>query len=143
LAQRDQATVLHSLCHDYFEFEQLFGSDASYFHAAKDVRQKLETFVLNGAQQTESASIYSLSYKSEVQRRTWTSLPRFKEREAAEKALELNDVIGIHERVSKMERSHVAAAGLVPAGMHRVNPKGDGKITKRNQKKKEHRLPNE
>jgi RNA recognition motif-containing protein len=70
-------------------------------------------------------------------------LVQFEEREAVEKALELNDVIGIHERVIKVERSHVAAAGLVPPGMHRVNPKGDGKSTKRNQKKKEQRMPND
>lgn len=61
-------------------------------------------------------------------------LVQFEERESVEKALELNDVIGIHEHVVKVDRSHVPAVGLVPPGMHRVKPRGEGKSSKRNQK---------
>ena len=65
-------------------------------------------------------------------------LVQFEDRESVEKALALSDVIGIHEKSVKIERSHLPAASLVPPGMHRVNPKGHGKSTKRNQKRKEH-----
>jgi hypothetical protein len=65
-------------------------------------------------------------------------LVQFEDRESVEKALALSDVIGIHEKSVKIERSHLPAVGLVPPGMHRVNPKGEGKSTKRNQKRKEH-----
>jgi hypothetical protein len=39
-------------------------------------------------------------------------------------------------RPVKIHRSHLPAVGLVPQGMHRVNPKGEGKVSKRNQVKK-------
>lgn len=266
--QRDRTTALHSLCHHYLEFEALFGSDESYFHASKTVGQKLEKYVVNGTQQAEIASIAPTNASSTSERKEpateasarWkrkhseddsaepaakkskpsfpsqdiekesTNKPKttdkdatvaaanekgkhpihkirigkldypahpftvrvtnlayetedmdlvdafrvkcgavvhakivrdkhqytqgkgkskgwglvqFEERESVEKALELNDVIGIHERVIKVERSHVPAAGLVPPGMHRVNPKGEGKSTKRNQKKKEQQMSKE
>ena len=64
-------------------------------------------------------------------------LVQFEDRESVEKALALNDVLGLKEKVINVERSHVAAAGLVPPGMHRVNPKGEGKSTKRHQKRRE------
>jgi hypothetical protein len=66
------------------------------------------------------------------------ALIQFEERGSVEKALELHDVIGIREKLVNVERSHVPAVGLVPPGMHRVNPKGKGKNSKRNQKRKEH-----
>ncbi|KAL3920751.1 MAG: hypothetical protein SGILL_003095 [Bacillariaceae sp.] len=65
-------------------------------------------------------------------------LVQFEDKESVEKALALADVIGIDEKSVKIERSHLPAVGLVPQGMHRVNPKGHGKSTKRNQKRKEH-----
>ena len=65
------------------------------------------------------------------------ALVQFEERESVEKALALDDVIGLHEKVLRIERSHQPAATLVPPGMHRVNPKGDGKHSKRNEKKRE------
>lgn len=43
----------------------------------------------------------------------------------------------------KVERSHVAAVGVVPPGMHRVNPRGQGKSTKRNSKRKDHKQDHE
>jgi hypothetical protein len=63
-------------------------------------------------------------------------LVQFEEKESVEKALGLSDVIGIDEKSVKIERSHLPAVGLVPPGMHRINPKGHGKSTKRNQKRK-------
>jgi len=65
------------------------------------------------------------------------ALVQFEERESVEKALALDDIIGLHEKVLRIERSHQPAATLVPPGMHRVNPKGDGKHSKRNEKKRE------
>jgi RNA recognition motif-containing protein len=65
-------------------------------------------------------------------------LVQFEERESVEKALALSDVIGIRERVVKVDRSHLPAVGLVPPGMHRVNPKGEGKSTKHNEVRKQH-----
>ena len=62
-------------------------------------------------------------------------LIQFEEKDSVEKALELNDVIGINEKLVKIDRSHLPAVSLVPAGMHRVNPKGKGKNSKQNQKK--------
>jgi hypothetical protein len=73
---------------------------------------------------------------------------QFKDRELVEKALALTGhvVIDIHEKPVKIERSHLPAAGLVPPGMHRANPKGEGKCMKRNWKRKEQgakvKLPN-
>jgi RNA recognition motif-containing protein len=67
-------------------------------------------------------------------------LVQFEDRDSVEKALTLNDLIGIHERLINVDRSHVPAVGLVPPGMHRVKPKGEGKSSKRNQKKREGKL---
>ena len=68
------------------------------------------------------------------------ALVQFEERNSVDKALELSDVIGIREKLIKVERSHVPAVGLVPPGMHRVNPKGEGKSSKRNLKRKERKF---
>ncbi|GAX26588.1 hypothetical protein FisN_21Lh053 [Fistulifera solaris] len=64
-------------------------------------------------------------------------LVQFEEKESAAKALSLNEEIGIKEKVVKIEMSHMPAVSLVPAGMHRVNPKGQGKKSKFNQKRRE------
>ena len=64
-------------------------------------------------------------------------LVQFEEKDSAERALALNEEIGIREKVVKIEMSHMPAVSLVPAGMHRVNPKGLGKKTKINQKRRE------
>jgi len=64
-------------------------------------------------------------------------LIQFEELESVEKALALDDVVGLHERLVKVERSHLPAVSLVPPGMHRVRPKGEGKASKRNQKRRE------
>ena len=50
-------------------------------------------------------------------------LLQFEEREAVEKALELNENAEIHGQKVKVERSHVPAVGIVPPGMHRPAPK--------------------
>jgi len=63
-------------------------------------------------------------------------LVQFEERMAVEKALEQNGEIEIGGKKVKIARSHLPAVGLVPQGMHRVNPKGEGKVSKRNQLKK-------
>mmetsp|Transcript_7847 Transcript_7847/g.19223 ORF Transcript_7847/g.19223 Transcript_7847/m.19223 type:complete len:686 (-) Transcript_7847:84-2141(-) len=59
---------------------------------------------------------------------------QFEERESVETALGLSDVLGIKGKSVIIERSHLPAIGLVPSGMHRINPKGEGKSTKRNQR---------
>ena len=64
-------------------------------------------------------------------------LIQFEEREAVEKALQLSEVIGVKGKLVKVERSHMPASTLVPPGFHRVNPKGEGRVSKRNQKRKE------
>ena len=64
-------------------------------------------------------------------------LVQFEQQESVEKALELSQVIGIREKLVTVERSHMPAVGLIPPGMHRVSPKGEGKFSKRNQKLKE------
>jgi RNA recognition motif-containing protein len=61
------------------------------------------------------------------------ALVQFEERESVETALGLSDVIGIKAKSVIIERSHLPAIGLVPTGMHKVNPKGEGRSTKRNQ----------
>ena len=259
--QRDRTTALQCLCHDYLEFEQLFGSDESYVEASKSVRKKFETLETNGSQQekatpdgnfaseskgvalegsvgskrmrSEDASDQAAAKKSksaspteDVEMKDATEaeqstkdaaanstmemsmkhavlkvhvgkldypahpftvrvmnladetedmdlvdlfrpkcgavvhakivreknyrhgkgkskgwgLVQFEERYSVEKALELNDVIGIHEHIVKVDRSHVPAVGLVPPGMHRVKPPGEGKASKRNQKKRERKM---
>ena len=65
------------------------------------------------------------------------ALVQFEERESVEKALALSGIIGIHEKLIVIERSHMPAVALVPPGMHRINPKGGGKKSKFNQKRKE------
>jgi RNA recognition motif-containing protein len=64
-------------------------------------------------------------------------LVQFEEPDSVEKALELSDVIGIHGKSVKIERSHLPAVSLVPPGMHRINPKGQGKSTKQNQRRRQ------
>jgi RNA recognition motif-containing protein len=64
-------------------------------------------------------------------------LVQFEERESVEKALELSGILGLHEKVINVERSHMAAVSVVPPGMHRVQTMGEGKSSKRNQKRRE------
>ena len=64
-------------------------------------------------------------------------LIQFEERESVEKALALDEEIGLHEKLIKIRRSHIPAVSKVPPGMHRTNPKGEGKNSKRNQKRRE------
>ena len=80
-----------------------------------------------------------LQYNKKGKSKGW-ALVQFEERESVENALALSDIIGIQMKSVRIERSHLPAIGLVPAGLHRVNPKGEGKSTKRNllHKRKEH-----
>jgi RNA recognition motif-containing protein len=71
------------------------------------------------------------------------ALIQFEERDSVEKALELSGSLALHEKTLKVERSHLPAVSLVPAGMHRVRPKGEGKMSKRNEKRREHKGSNE
>jgi hypothetical protein len=64
-------------------------------------------------------------------------LVQFEEQDSVDKALQLSEIIGLHEKLIKIERSHMPAVALVPPGMHRVNPKGGGKKSKFNQKRRE------
>ena len=66
-------------------------------------------------------------------------LIQFEQAASVEKALALDETLGIRERLVKVERSHMAAVALVPPGRHRVRPPGEGKVSKRNQKQRERR----
>jgi RNA recognition motif-containing protein len=68
---------------------------------------------------------------------------QFEERESVEKALELSGEFGLHEKLVIVSRSHQPAVSIVPSGMHRVKPKGEGKNTKRNIRQKEKRMETE
>jgi RNA recognition motif. (a.k.a. RRM, RBD, or RNP domain) len=63
-------------------------------------------------------------------------LVQFEEREAVEKALALTDTLGLHEKLLQIERSHMPGVSLIPPGMHRVKPKGEGRNSKRNEMRK-------
>ncbi|KAL7579869.1 hypothetical protein ACA910_004880 [Epithemia clementina (nom. ined.)] len=64
-------------------------------------------------------------------------LVQFEEREGVDKALQLDGNIGIRERLISVQRSHTPAVpSIVPSGMHRVNPQGQGKVSKRNMKRR-------
>ncbi len=66
-------------------------------------------------------------------------LIQFEERDSVEKALELSSEIGLHEKLIIVARSHQPAVSVVPAGCHRIKPKGQGKNTQLNMKRKERR----
>ena len=66
-------------------------------------------------------------------------LIQFEERESVEEALKLNDEVGLHDKLIAVARSHQPAVGVVPPGMQRKNPKGQGKHTKLNLKRRERR----
>jgi len=51
------------------------------------------------------------------------ALLQFEERESVEKALELDEKLELHGNSLRVERSHIAAVGIVPPGMHRHVPK--------------------
>ena len=51
-------------------------------------------------------------------------------------ALQQDGTMQVGGKVIKIQRSHMPAVGVVPPGMHRVNPKGAGKMSKRNKLKK-------
>lgn len=61
-------------------------------------------------------------------------LVQFEDRDSVLKALELNDVISVREKLITIERSHMPAVSLIPPGMHRISPVGEGKVSKRNLK---------
>jgi hypothetical protein len=65
-------------------------------------------------------------------------LVQFETLDSVDKALALHDTIGLKEKLLHVDRSHMPAAFLVPPGMHRVKPKGEGKVSKRNQKRRDH-----
>eukprot|EP00571_Detonula_confervacea_P015401 CAMPEP_0172304904 /NCGR_PEP_ID=MMETSP1058-20130122/6265_1 /TAXON_ID=83371 /ORGANISM="Detonula confervacea, Strain CCMP 353" /LENGTH=1110 /DNA_ID=CAMNT_0013016311 /DNA_START=11 /DNA_END=3343 /DNA_ORIENTATION=+ len=67
-------------------------------------------------------------------------LIQFEERLSAENALQKSGEFEVGGKLVKIQRSHLPAVGLVPSGMHRVNPKGEGKVTKRNKFKKESKM---
>jgi RNA recognition motif-containing protein len=64
-------------------------------------------------------------------------LVQFEERISVEKALMKDGSMDVGGNLIKIQRSHLPAVGIVPQGMHRVNPKGDGKSTKRNKLQKD------
>ena len=73
---------------------------------------------------------------SKGQSKGW-GLVQFEERDSVTKVLELNGVLGLNEKIMVIEPWHSPAVALVPPGMNRVKPKGEGKSSKRNQARKE------
>jgi len=69
-----------------------------------------------------------------------SGLVQFEERMSAEGALQKDGEFEVGGKVIKIQRSHLPAVGIVPAGMHRVKPKGEGRMSKRNKQKKESRM---
>jgi len=67
-------------------------------------------------------------------------LVQFEERQSVENALQQNGQFEIRGKKIKIQRSHLPAVGVVPPGMHRVKPRGEGKISKRNKLKKESKM---
>ncbi|KAL9181590.1 hypothetical protein ACHAXT_010395 [Thalassiosira profunda] len=67
-------------------------------------------------------------------------LVQFEERLSVEKALQKDGELDVGGNLIKIQRSHLPAVGLVPPGMHRVNPKGGGKTSKRNKLKRENKM---
>ena len=67
-------------------------------------------------------------------------LIQFEERSSVESALQQSGKFEVGGQLIKIQRSHLPAVGMVPAGMHRVNPKGEGKSTKKNKFKKETKM---
>jgi hypothetical protein len=65
-------------------------------------------------------------------------LIQFEERLSVENALQQDGLLEIGGKTVRIQRSHLPAIGTVPVGMHRVNPKGEGKVSKRNEIKKKH-----
>jgi hypothetical protein len=66
---------------------------------------------------------------------------QFEDRKSVETALGLSDLLGIGGKSVIIKRSHLPAIGIVPSGMHRVNPKGEGKSTNRNQHLRNRKKP--
>jgi len=65
-----------------------------------------------------------------------SGLIQFEDRMSVEQALLKDGELKVGGKLIKIQRSHMPAVGLVPSGMHRVNPKGEGKMSKRNNVKK-------
>ena len=65
-----------------------------------------------------------------------SGLIQFEEKMSVEQALQQDGTMQVGGKVVKIQRSHMPAVGVVPPGMHRVNPKGGGKMSKRNKLKK-------
>ena len=65
-----------------------------------------------------------------------SGLVQFEDRKSVEQALQKDGMLELGGNALKIQRSHVPAVGLVPPGMHRVNPKGEGKMSKRNKIRK-------
>jgi hypothetical protein len=63
-------------------------------------------------------------------------LIQFEERSSVEDALRRDGEFKVGDQPVKIQRSHLPAVGVVPPGLHRVNPKGEGKVSKRNKLKK-------
>ncbi len=67
-------------------------------------------------------------------------LVQFEESISVERAILKDGTLDVSGNLVKIQRSHLPAVGVVPQGMHRVKPKGEGKSSKRNQMKKAPKL---
>lgn len=74
-------------------------------------------------------------HKDSSKSKGW-ALVQFEEKSSVEEALALGGVVGLHEKLLTIERSQLPAVGIVPPGKHRVNPRGAGKSSKRNEKRR-------
>ena len=68
------------------------------------------------------------------------ALVQFEERLSVENALQRSGDFEVGGKIIKIQRSYLPAVGVVPAGCHRVNPKGDGKASGKNQFKKKSKM---
>ncbi|KAL7544678.1 hypothetical protein ACHAWF_008050 [Thalassiosira exigua] len=64
-------------------------------------------------------------------------LVQFQDRLSVEKSLQRDGDFEVGGKTLKIQRSHLPAVGLIPSGLHRVNPKGEGKASRRNKVRKE------
>eukprot|EP00559_Dactyliosolen_fragilissimus_P000777 CAMPEP_0184868488 /NCGR_PEP_ID=MMETSP0580-20130426/30596_1 /TAXON_ID=1118495 /ORGANISM="Dactyliosolen fragilissimus" /LENGTH=1112 /DNA_ID=CAMNT_0027369415 /DNA_START=252 /DNA_END=3590 /DNA_ORIENTATION=+ len=89
---------------------------------------------MNGAVKNNKKATHLMKGKSKG-----VALVQFEERESVDKAINLDGILGLNEKLLKVSRSHQPGVAVVPPGMHRVKAYGKGKNSKRNQQRKDRR----
>jgi len=78
---------------------------------------------------------FNRNYNNGIGKSKGIGLVQFEEASGTESALQLHEEVKLHDRLLKVERSHIPAVpSQVPSGMHRISPKGTGRISKHNKK---------